>query len=161
MLTRLVTGVIWAACFSAVVGVFVDPAAAFEPYGGRHYSPWYSPYPADLTRLYGIGNIPTPPYFALHPPVYYSRPVARTYGYSPWAYPPQTKTPDLVPPAPKVIQNRFVPPLKDATKKAVEDKVAATPVRILNPFVTDGEAVAKSSGGGVKIVYPVMASRGR
>ena len=158
MLTRLITGAIWAICFVAVVGVLVDPAAAFEPRGGRHYSPWYNPYPADFTQLYETGSIPTPPYFALHPPVYYSRPVARTYGYSPYAYPPRTKTPELPPPTPKVIQNRFVPPLKDAAKKVVKDN---TPIRIINPFVTDGEAVARSSGGRVKVVYPVVASRAR
>ena len=33
------------------------------------------------------------PYYALYPPVYYSYPVARTYGYSPFAYPPGTLTP--------------------------------------------------------------------
>jgi len=144
------------------VGVFVGHAEAFQPYGGRHYLPYCSPYPADFTNLYGIGNIPTPPYFSLHPPEYYhGRPIPRTYGYGPYAYPPQTRTPELAPPVPKVIQNRFVPPQKDATKKAEEDKVASSPIRIINPFVTDGEAVAKSWGGRVKIVYPVAVSSGR
>ena len=36
------------------------------------------------------------PYFALHPPVYYSYPVPRTYGYSPFAYPPYVMTPEIV-----------------------------------------------------------------
>ena len=161
MLTRLISSAIWVICFAAVVAVLVNPATAFEPHGGRDSLPWYNQYPADLTELYETGKIPTPPYFSLHPPVYYSRPVARTYGYSPYAYPPQTRTPELAPPAPKVIQNRFVPPLKDATKKVVKNRVAATPVRIINTFVTDGEAVAKSSGGRVKIVYPVLASQGQ
>jgi hypothetical protein len=160
MLARLTSGAIWVMCFAAVVAVLANPATAFEPYGGRNHLPWYSPYPADFTQLYESGKIPTPPYFSLHPPVYYSRPVARTYGYSPYAYPPQTKTPEFATPVAKVIQNQFVPPLKDATKKVVKGRVAAAPVRIINPFVTDGEAVAKSSGGRVKIVYPVVASRG-
>lgn len=144
MLVKLITDARWAICSIAVVGVLVGPAAAYEPYGGRHYLPWSSPYPADFSRLYETRNIPTPPYFSLHPPVYYSRPVARTYGYSPYAYPPQTKTPELAVPAPtpKVIPNRFVPALKDATEKAPKDRIAVTPVRIINPFVTDGEAVA-------------------
>ena len=33
------------------------------------------------------------PYFALFPPVYYSYRVPRTYGYSPFAYPPGILTP--------------------------------------------------------------------
>lgn len=160
MSTRLVTGTVWAVCFIAIVGVLVDPAVAFEPRSGRYCLPSYSLYPADLTQLYESGSIPTPPYFSLHPPVYYSHPVARTYGYSPYAYPPQTKTPELSAPAPKVIQNQFVPPLKEATKKVVKGRVAAIPVRIINPFVTDGAAEARGSGGRVKIVYPVVASRG-
>ena len=145
MSIRLITCALWAICFTAVVALFVNSATASEPYGGQHYLPWYSPYPADLTQLYETGKIPTPPYFSLHPPVYYSRPVARTYGYSPYAYPPQTKTPEPAVPAPtpKVIQNHFVPPLKDATKETPKDRIAVTPVRIINPFVTDGEAVAK------------------
>src|SRR5262245_27891802 len=47
----------------------------------------------DLTLLYRelLKNVP---FYALHPPVYYSYPVPRTYGYSPFAYGPWTMTPD-------------------------------------------------------------------
>jgi hypothetical protein len=45
--------------------------------------------------MYGLGLVPTPPYFALHPPVYYSCPVPRSYGYSPYAYPGCVMTPDV------------------------------------------------------------------
>ncbi|MEZ6111901.1 MAG: hypothetical protein R3C99_12915 [Pirellulaceae bacterium] len=34
---------------------------------------------------YGLGNVPTPPYFALHPPVYYGERYYRPYGASPFA----------------------------------------------------------------------------
>ena len=47
------------------------------------------------------------PYFALHPPVYYSTPVPRTYGYSPWAYPPGVMTPEVAS-EPEVIENPHV-----------------------------------------------------
>jgi hypothetical protein len=162
MSTRLVKCATWAACVVAIVAVVTNsPAVASDPYSGQHYLSRYSPYPADLSRLYGSGAIPVPPYFSLHPPVYYSRPVARTYGYSPWAYPPQTKTPDVAPRTPKVIQNKFVPPTKDGTTKAAKHRVAAAPVRILNPFVTDVAAMAKSSAGHAKIIYPVAMSAGR
>ena len=35
------------------------------------------------------------PFYAKFPPVYYSYPVARPYGYSPFAYPPGIMTPEL------------------------------------------------------------------
>ena len=145
MLSKTIIDAKWAICSIALVGLLAGSAAAFEPYGGQHYFSRCSPYSADFTRLYETRSIPTPPYFALHPPVYYSFPVARTYGYSPYAYPPQTRTPELALPvrAPKVIQNRFVPPLKDGVKKAVKDRVTISPVRISNPFVTEEETVAK------------------
>jgi len=55
----------------------------FPGYGGYGYN-GYSVYDQDRQ-----------PYFALHPPVYYSYPpVPRTFGYSPFAYPGWIKTPD-------------------------------------------------------------------
>lgn len=36
--------------------------------------------------LYGTGRVPVPPYFAIHPPVYYSTITPRTYGDSPFAW---------------------------------------------------------------------------
>ena len=59
---------------------------------------------------YSLGQIPVPPYFALHPPVYYSQPVARPYGYSPFALRPGQQ------PAEPIIQ--------EVTK----------PAHIINPF---------------------------
>ena len=83
------------------------------------------------------------PYFALHPPVYYSYPVPRTYGYSPFAYPPGTMTPEL--PAPvKAAEyiNPFVPETQAAPAVDRSAKLTA-PVRVaktyINPFV-DGAA---------------------
>ena len=104
---------------------------------------WSSPYPADLTHLYSVGAIPRPPYFALHPPVYYDVPVPRTYGYSPWAYPPYITTPEIVEPAPEIIQNKFVPqPTKGESKKA---KVASAPLKIRNPYVISKEGQTEPS----------------
>lgn len=48
----------------------------FLPYGGGYNSAW---------QMQSFDRVP---YFALHPPVYYSYPVARPYGYSPFALPP-------------------------------------------------------------------------
>ena len=73
------------------------------------------------------------PYFALHPPVYYSLPVPRTYGYSPFAYPPGTMTPEIPDPEPVVVPNKYVP--SKAAPKAEPGRVTAKPLRISNPYV--------------------------
>ena len=84
------------------------------------------------------------PHFAAFPPVYYSAPMPRTYGYSPFAYPPGTRTPDLPVPvmAAKEILNPFFKSSNTTEKKAVEeaDKVTQrnsepTPLVIANPFI--------------------------
>ena len=72
-----------------------------------------------------------PPYFAIHPPVYYSQPVPRTYGYSPYAYPGTMQTPEIV--EPEMIENPHVsqPAQEEATSNV---KVVRYQV-IDNPFV--------------------------
>jgi hypothetical protein len=74
------------------------------------------------------------PYYALHPPVYYSLPVPRTYGYSPFAYPPGVMTPEIVMQDKSLeIRNPYVPeqpkPRPTAVRTASISKVVA------NPFV--------------------------
>ncbi len=104
---------------------------------------WSSPYPADLTPLYSVGAIPLPPYFALHPPVYYDLPVPRTYGHGPWAYPPYMTTPEIVDPPAEIIQNKFVPqPAKQVSQKP---KVASAPLIIRNPYVIQAEGQAEAA----------------
>ncbi len=75
---------------------------------------------------YATGRIPTPPYFALHPPVYYSAPVPRTYGYSPFAYPGSVPTPEIVEPTgPATIVNPYAKPSKsDSSTEESSDRVA-------------------------------------
>jgi hypothetical protein len=93
------------------------------------------------------------PHFAAFPPVYYSAPVPRTYGYSPFAYPPNIMTPEIVgEPQPLTIDNPYVPATKSATPAASETKSdRATQVRrgveplvVINPFVTQRGAVAQN-----------------
>ena len=98
-----------------------DGACGCGPYGGGLYGDgWPGLYVQE--RL---------PYFALYPPVYYSHPVARPYGYSPFAYPPGTITPDVVRPQPLMVVNRFV-----AQSAAIEKPTkTAGPLRIRNPYV--------------------------
>jgi len=106
-----------------------------------------------------LGYTPYPiPYFALHPPVYYSYPVPRTYGYSPFAYPPGTMTPEVVAPEPLIIQNRFVPKAEKPVAK--RDRVAQAPQRVVNPFVEssqtiDAQTVATTRNPSPQIVFPM------
>lgn len=88
------------------------------PYHGFGYS----------GSLYGLGYIPVPPYFAIHPPVYYSHQIARPYGHSPFAYAPQRPVPQ---PRRQIVLNPHVPePLQ--TSQTPEAKVAAKSIN--NPF---------------------------
>jgi hypothetical protein len=92
---------------------------------------------------YGI-NYRQPPYYAMFPPVYYSYPVPRPYGYSPFAYPPGTVTPDIPPQAAAAEYiNPYVSPSPGLPVKS-EDKTAQAGRMYYNPFVK--QAVAASTG---------------
>ena len=127
------------------------------PYGGGYggFGAW------DMGRLYGVmaDNVP---YFAAFPPVYYSAPVPRTYGYSPFAYPPGVMTPDLVETVsePQVIENPYVVP--EATSEgpamiapeSVDQTTSVAPVRgpqvILNPYVKQNAVAAGQRPAGAE-----------
>jgi hypothetical protein len=103
----------------------------------------------DFAELYRelLDNVP---YFALHPPVYYSYPVPRTYGYSPFAYPPGVMTPELAaPPQPVTIINPYVPKAEQKASIETTDRSARAPAQpeplvIINPYVRPNQAVARS-----------------
>ncbi|MCC9604498.1 hypothetical protein LOC68_27730 [Blastopirellula sp. JC732] len=84
-------------CFGPRVGYSGFGITNFGGYGGFGY--------------YG-DNIPSPPYYAIHPPVYYSYPVARPYGVSPFAigaYQPSQRFVYQAPtPEPQVVMNPYV-----------------------------------------------------
>ena len=89
------------------------------------------------------------PHFAAYPPVYYSYPVPRTYGYSPFAYPPHVMTPEIVgEPQPLEITNPHVPSTQQKPADASTDRTARTklqpgPLVIDNPFVGPSRSVAQ------------------
>jgi hypothetical protein len=90
------------------------------------------------------------PYFAAHPPVYYSYPVPRTYGYSPFAYPPGVMTPEVVEQAkPVQIVNPYVPKAKKTSSESQPDRQAGSrhqpqPLVVINPYATPLRTVAQS-----------------
>jgi hypothetical protein len=83
--------------------------------------------------LYGQKSWESPPFYALYPPVYYSQPVPRPYGYSPFGYPPGYTTPDAEPIQAKQIINPYVP---SKAVSSTSDRTAAAPKVIINPYVT-------------------------
>ena len=99
--------------------------------------------------LYGLGYVPVPPYFALHPPVYYGERYYRSYGESPFARVDYSSRPHRI--QAQVIINPFVeqpapPPAAPAPKpeepKAQPDQVTAGPQMITNPYYTPEAKVA-------------------
>ncbi len=105
----------------AADGPFLGSAPCHGYYG------WY------WGDLYSFQAREATPYFSHHPPVYYSLPVPRTYGYTPFPYPPWVMTPEVLPPGPKVIENRYVP--QKALERPSADRTASRPLRIVNPYV--------------------------
>ncbi len=103
---------------------------------------------------FGMGNLYNSlnyqvPYFAAHPPVYYSYPVPRTYGHSPFAYPPHFRTPDVIESSGPVMVNPYIPsstetPTSDAgSDRGVShpQQSATAPLVVDNPFCSpDGLA---------------------
>ena len=88
--------------------------------------------------IYGRTNAYSLPYFALHPPVYYSYAVPRPYGYSPFALPPGVEPAEmLVVPAAKPIENPHFKPKDTEAKpeaKKTSDKSTYLPRAIVNPY---------------------------
>lgn len=132
--------------FAAAALLAAAPASAQAGwpgfYGCNNWSSlWGNPY------VYSQGGAYIPPYFAVHPPVYYSPHItARPYGASPFALPfgpvsfPKPAGYVAAPPAePLEIVNPYV--TAPAPQAAVEQKHAdeavadVQPLRIDNPYV--------------------------
>ena len=117
------------------------------------YGYGFGGYGYDVGRLYGVlaQNVP---YYAAFPPVYYSAPVPRTYGYSPFAYPPGTATPELAEPvvAAKEILNPYVPASteKEAADQVTRHESKSQPLAIVNPYVT--KQLAEAEGPALQAV---------
>lgn len=132
--------------FAAALMTFslmATPASAQLTHGYGGYGNYGPQWFGNFESPYATGRIPTPPYFALHPPVYYSYAVPRSYGYSPFAYPGTVRTPDVeVAPQSAVIINPHVKQkVKEASSKE-DDKVAELLPKsqmIINPFFNNPE----------------------
>ncbi|HET6879726.1 MAG TPA: hypothetical protein VFI31_06215 [Pirellulales bacterium] len=111
----------------ATLGVFADDARA--QVAGAPYALGYGFFG---NGLYGSLYNDRPPYYALFPPVYYSYPVPRPYGYSPFAYPPGFMTPEFEQIQPKEVMNPYVPRKPVGQPK---ERTASVPQVYHNPFI--------------------------
>ena len=105
-----------------------DCGCGYGGYGG-YYGYWNTPF------AYNQGSAYVPPYYAIHPPVYYSpQIIARPYGTSPYAW-PATYMPPAPPAKPMVIMNAHV---KNADSRVAEAKPqmieGVQPEQINNPY---------------------------
>lgn len=80
--------------------------------------------------LYGSGYLHVPPYYAIHPPVYYSHQYYRPYGWTPFAQ-PSFIAPVALKPEPRLVVNPHVE-VKEV-KKAKPDNTAKSEM-IVNPY---------------------------
>jgi hypothetical protein len=124
----------WGACLMllALQGTVTVAQAWDYPYWG-----WYP--------LGGLYTADAPPYFAVHPPVYYSYVVRRPYGYSPFPYSPETLTPERPPLSPVVVHNDYA--CVETVSAIASTGPKRKPLRIQNPYAMSSSAAPFSPRG--------------
>ena len=123
------------------IGIFASASAPAQACDGGFGYGW------GIGQLYNTLENRVP-YFAAHPPVYYSYPVPRTYGHSPFAYPPHFRTPEVVAePTVLEISNPYVTPKHEGVEaeRSVQTPSAPVPLVIHNPYVNQGVELAQVS----------------
>lgn len=126
-----------AAAFAAIL--FPAAAQAQYPYGGYGYGGWGQ---ANYGQGVYQGSNFRPPYFALHPPVYYNHEIIRRpMGASPFAYPswyapPSQQVAASAPyqaPQPLMVENPYVKAKAPAPANASIEQPAS--LEVTNPYV--------------------------
>jgi hypothetical protein len=138
-----------------------EQASAQYPYGGdvAAWNGWGCGYGSGWGYLgTRVGFVPNPPYYAIHPPVYYSAQIIRRpYGYSPYAwpatYPPFStvaiESQSSMQSDPAVFINPYVQPtngggqLPPARTAPANDQSRVQPQLIINPYVAAKAVAAK------------------
>lgn len=136
-------------------------AGSADAYHGRGggFGGFISPFDIGIGGLYRSLDFPTDrrvPYFAAHPPVYYSQPVPRTYGYSPFAYTPTTMTPEVVTTvAPVEIINPYVPSSTKESADKPKQKQESSESRRSRPVSSSSDEAVTPSGIRVRSIGPL------
>lgn len=146
--------------------VFVSLCGSALAGGCDYFTPWsYCGWGGYSQTTYSQESVP---YYALHPPVYYSRPIARTYGDNPFPYPPgmtafQAYSPQYTP-QPQIIRNEYN---EEANPSMDQQYQTHMPLRIHNPFVEQGDSTFMSKGARQEVykspkplvIYPTSLAR--
>ena len=129
---------------AVIVAFCPTTASAGGPFG---CGDWWG-----INGAYGLyGNrVNEVPYFSMFPPVYYSLPVPRSYGWSPFAYPPGVMTPNVEVPKPQTIINPHVPqpqcaPSSNETPAKTTGYQPPEPKEVINPFVKSAGSTPSAS----------------
>jgi len=133
-------------CSLAIFAAILSLPEVSQGYWGSYYAPYQTA--IGVHFFPGAVRDPGPlPHFAVYPPVYYSQPIARTYGQYPFAYLPQEyawpgygRSHGVAPcgsaatkpePSPLMVSNPYVKGDQTAARPAD----AVQPLRIRNPYV--------------------------
>ncbi|HTN74439.1 MAG TPA: hypothetical protein VL096_04300 [Pirellulaceae bacterium] len=114
-------------------------SASAQCYGGGIGNCWFgnlNAYGAS-GNLYGSGYLFTPPYFAVHPPVYYSHQYYRPYGWTPFAQPGYSSPLATARNVRSVVLNPYVPAPAKAEEKPADN--TARSEMIMNPYFVQGQ----------------------
>ena len=141
-----------ALAIASMLASFTATAQAQDPHGlGYAYLFGYGAANAPVVRSF----VPAPPYFSLHPPVYYGQRYTRPYGDSPFASWPQLQSAKGYQPRPAashahVIVNPHAPAHHapaQADSPVVQSVAPVRPLIVENPYYRsdkDARLVAKS-----------------
>jgi hypothetical protein len=133
------TSLIASLACAAIIALANRPVAAQSPYCYGYGYGWGYDVPYERDHI---------PFYAVHPPVYYSYPVARAYGWTPFAYTPDAIVLPLDDGGIKQIINPFVPPnnvptpptpslkAKPSAERTTDDTANTIHV-VVNPYVGD------------------------
>jgi hypothetical protein len=136
-------------CLAAAAALLLaipSSASAFWPYYGGFGSPWSYGYGSGYPLIYS-DYIPSPPYYSIYPPVYYSAHITkRHYGAAPYAWPagmqPITYVNYTAVAAadPLMVETPYVQGARPTSAKTTaEAKLEVKPQRLDNPhFVKTG-----------------------
>jgi hypothetical protein len=121
---------------------FAVLAATSLATSSAHAQGFFGPFGYGYGYGYGVFMHDRMPQYSMFPPVYYSRPVPRPYGYSPFAYPPGVLTPPMgaVSRSPVIIVNPYAPAIKPSQSTDAKPE----PLVIHNPYVRDEKLTAKA-----------------
>lgn len=122
-----------------VFAALPNAASAYWPYMGYG---GYGGYGYGWGFNQATNYVPSPPYYAIYPPVYYSHQItARHYGASPFAWTPGMEPitygnmpSGMAAPEPEIIENPYVTSKNTNKQVSTEEKVVE-PLKMDNPFV--------------------------